>query len=117
MLQRPLVDEATDALDKYSRFLGRNPDGRGTIEAHALLPESLWHLFPSEEMDSLRDWADDIIAGGGLYPVQELVERLEGAAPENIGKRQLTDAADALARLSVGMAPDPRFALRSPKQG
>ena len=29
----------------------------------------------------------------------------------------MTDAADALARLSVGMAPDPRFALRSPKWG
>ena len=112
-----LVDEATDALDKYSRFLGRNPNGRGTIEAHALLPEGLWHLFPSEEMDGLRDWADEIMAAGGLYPVQELVERLEGTEPENIGKRQLTDAADALARLSVGMAPDPRFALRRPKLG
>ena len=33
-----------------------------------------------------------------------------------IGKRQLTDAGDALPRLSVGMAPDPRFALRSPKE-
>ena len=29
----------------------------------------------------------------------------------------MTDAADALARLSIGMAPDPRFALRSPKYG
>ena len=114
---KALVDEATDELDKYSRFLGRNPDGRGTIEAHALLPESLWHLFPSEEMEDLRDWATDIMAAGGLCPVQELVERLEGTIPENIGKRQLTDAADALARLSVGMAPDPRFALRSPKLG
>ena len=49
--------------------------------------------------------------------MEDLVRRLEGTAPENIGKRQLTDAADALARLSVGMAPDPRFALRSPKAG
>ena len=55
------------------------------------------------------------MAAGGLCPVRELVGRLEGTAPETIGKRQLTDAADALARLSVGMAPDPRFALRSPK--
>ena len=49
--------------------------------------------------------------------MEAVIERLEGAVPENIGKRQLTDAADALARLSVGMAPDPRFALRSPKWG
>ena len=114
---RTLVNEATDALDKYSRFLGRNPDGRGTIEAHALLPEPLWPLFPSNGMDELREWAREIIRGGGLCPVEAVIERLEGVVPENIEKRQLTDAADALARLSVGMAPDPRFALRSPKAG
>ena len=114
---RTLVEEATDSLDKYSRFLGRNPNGRGTIEAHALLPVRLWEIFPSSEMDSLREWARDIIDTGGLCPVEAVVERLEGSVPENIGKRQLTDAADALARLSVGMAPDPRFALRSPKWG
>ena len=114
---RTLVEEATDSLDKYSRFLGRNPNGRGTIEAHALLPDRLWEVFPSSEMDGLREWAGEIIGAGGLCPVEAVVERLEGAVPENIGKRQLTDAADALARLSVGMAPDPRFALRSPKRG
>ena len=83
---RTLIEEATDALDKYSRFLGRNPNGRGTIEAHALLPERLWHLFPNPEMDGLRDWTIDIMAAGGLCPVQELVERLEGTKPETIGK-------------------------------
>ena len=116
-IAKELVEEATDALDKYSRFLGRNPEGRDTIEAHALLPERLWHLFPSAEMEDLRRWAEEIIEAGGLSPVEQVIERLEGAAPEKIGKRQLTGAADALARLSIGMAPDPRFALRSPKLG
>ena len=122
-LSRPLtiahevVERATVALDKYSRFLGRNPDGRDTIEAHALLPERLWHLFPSREMERLGQWASEIIERGGLVPVEQVVERLEGVAPTKIGKRQLTGAADALARLSIGMAPDPRFALRSPKLG
>ena len=53
---RNLVEEATDSLDKYSRFLGRNPNGRGTIEAHALLPERLWEVFPSSEMDRGIAW-------------------------------------------------------------
>ena len=114
---KELVEEATDALDKYSRFLGRNPQGRDTIEAHALLPERLWPLFPCAEMEDLRRWSEEIIEAGGLSPVERVIERLEGAPPEKAGKRQLTGAADALARLSVGMAPDPRFALRSPKLG
>ena len=62
-----LVDEATDALGKYSRFLGRNPEGRNSIEAHALLPECLWPLFPCTEMEDLRRWAEGIIESGGSF--------------------------------------------------
>ena len=116
-IAKELVEEATNALDKYSRFLGRNPEGRDTIEAHALLPERLWPLFPCAEMEDIRRWTEGIIETGGLLPVEQIIEWLEGAPPQKISKRQLTGAADALARLSTGMAPDPRFALRSPKLG
>lgn len=112
-----IADRTADELDKFSRYLARNPDGRGSLEAHALLPEPLQALFPCPELDELREWARRRIAGGGLIAVDDLIERLEGRVPEKIGKRQLTGAADALARLSIGMAPDPRFALRSPKAG
>ena len=114
---KELVEEVTDALDKYSRLLGRNPEGRDTIEAHALLPKRLWPLFPYAEMEDMRRWAEGIIETGALSPVEKIIERLEGASPEKMGNRQLIGAADALARLSIGMAPDPRFALRSPKLG
>ena len=114
---KDIVEEASGALDKYSRFLGRNPESRDSIEAHALLPERLWPLLPCAEMEDLRCWAEGIIETGGLSLVEQIIERLEGALPEKIDKRQLTGAADALARLSIGMAPDPRFALRSPKLG
>ena len=114
---RGLVEEATDELDKYSRFLGRNPGGRGTIEAYALLPEVLWPLFPCAEMDDLKYWAETVLEAGGLVPVEEVIERVEGESPDKLGRRRLTGAADALARLSIGMAPDPRFALRSAKIG
>lgn len=114
---KELAEAATDELDKFSRFLGRNPDKRDTIEAHALLPVRLWPVFPCAEMEDLRHWADAVIEGGGLSPTEQVVGQLEGVPPEKVGRRQLTGAADALARLSIGMAPDPRFALRSPKVG
>ena len=112
-----LTEEATGALDKYGRFLGRNPEGRDTIEAHALLPERLWRLFPCSKMEDLRCWAEAIIGRDGFALVEQVIEQLEGAQPAKLSKRHLTGAADALARLSIGMAPDPRFALRSPKLG
>ena len=62
---KPIVDEATEALDRCSRFFGRNPDGRGTIEAHALLPERLWPSFSCAEVDDLRQWAEEIIDAVG----------------------------------------------------
>lgn len=112
-----IAGEATDALDKYSRYLGRNPDGRGGIEAHGLLPESIRSLFPCAELEALRGWVAETVAAGGLVPVEDLIERLEGAPPDKITKRNLTGAADALAGLGIGMAPDPRFALHRPKPG
>ena len=112
-----IVEDATDELDKYSRFLGRNPEGRDTIEAHALLPKRLWPMFPCAGMKDLLAWATEIIEKGGLSPVEQVIKRFEGSIPEKIRKQQLTGVADALARLSIGMAPDPRFALRSPKLG
>lgn len=114
-IAQEIADEACEALDKFSRYLGRNPDGRGTLEGHALLPAELADAFPSAQMDALRDWARGIVGAGGLVPVADLVTRLEGAPATRLGRRQLTDAADALARIGFGLAPDPRFALRAPR--
>lgn len=114
-IARTIADAAMDDLDKFSRYLGRNPEGRGSLEAHALLPTELWPLFPSEELEELTQWSREAIASGGQVPAVEVVARLEGAPPEKIGKRQLTGAADALARIGFGLAPDPRYSLRGPK--
>ena len=114
-IAQEIADEVMGDLDKLSRYLGRNPNGRGSVEAQALLPHELWEMFPSEEMARLKTWAAEVVGGGGLVPVLEVVERLEGHRPEKLSKRTLTGSADALARIGYGLAPDPRFALRSPK--
>lgn len=111
-----IADDAMDQLDKYSRYLGRNPEGRGSLEAQALLPPELWPHFPSAEREALKSWAGERVDEGGIVRVTDLIARLDGEIPEKIGKRQLTGVADALARIGYGMAPDPRFALRAPKK-
>ena len=113
-IAQEIADAAMEDLEKFSRYLGRNPEGRGSVEAHALLPAALRQMFPSKELDEIKTWAGAIVQAGGLVPVRDVLERLEGERAEQLGKRQLTGAADALARIGFGMAPDPRFALRSP---
>ena len=113
-----IAERCMDDLNAYSRYLGRKPDGRGTLEAHALLPDELAALLPNAELEALGNWADEQISEThGLVPVEAVLERLEGEVPERVGRRALIGAADALARVSVGLAPDPRFAIRAPKAG
>ena len=104
-----------EALDRLSRYLGRTPDGRGSLEAQALLPIDLATLFPSPALDALRDWARHIAERGGVVPVADLIERLEAQRPQKLGARRLSAAADALARVGYGIAPDPQLSLRLPK--
>lgn len=116
-IAQEIADEVMDDLDKLSRYLGRNPDGAGSLEALALVPLELLNLHPNKELEALKAWASEIINSDGLVPVSKVIARLEGAQPDKLTKRHLTGAADALARIGVGFAPDPRFALRSPKIG
>lgn len=116
-IAQEIADEVMDDLDKFSRYLGRNVDGGGSLEAQALLPSELWQIFPSKELEALKSWAATIVAQGGTVPVGDVIVRLEGAQTVKLAKRQLTGAADALARIGYGLAPDPRFALRAPVLG
>lgn len=112
-----IAEEATDALEKYSRLLGKKPDARGTLEAHALLPNEIRNQFPCEEADLVADWAMSIMQQDGAVDAIALLEKLNGIRPDKLTRKRLTDASDTLLGLGVGMAPDPRFALRSPKMG
>ncbi|MFC5739269.1 TerB N-terminal domain-containing protein [Sinirhodobacter huangdaonensis] len=114
-IAQEVADEVTEALERFSRYLGRIPDGRGSIEAQALLPAELRPLFPSDALDRLKDWAASQVAEGALVPAAEVIARIGGTLPEKLTKSLLTGAADTLARIGFGLAPDPRFALRSPK--
>lgn len=110
-------DEAMADLDGLSRLLGRDPEARGTLAAHALLPLSIRQAFPCAEGDALRDWSRDIVRQGGTIPAVDLLEKLDGARPDRLTRKALIAASDALGTFDIGMAPDPRFALRAPKLG
>ena len=110
-----IAEKAVKALQKYSQFLIRYPDKRNSIESYTYLPTILWKVLPRTELENLRHWANNIIEAGGFVPVAQVIERVEGFSPNDLTSEILIKVTDTLARLSIGMAPDSRFALRSPK--
>ena len=116
-IAQEIADGVMDELRLFLDYLLGNQKGRGSLEALSYLPPEIWPMFASEDLKQLKLWAGNIVEKGGLAPVGEVVARVGGEPPEKLTKRLLTEAADSLAWLGFGLAPDPRFALRSPKLG
>ncbi|MDO9485385.1 MAG: TerB N-terminal domain-containing protein [Actinomycetota bacterium] len=112
----PIVESCTADLDSFSRYLGRNPNTRGTLPAVALLPPE---LVPPEasglaDLDKfLRDhtsaeptivYADDLIA---LWPTTS----------GTLAKADAVSLAQLLGTRGVGIEPDVRFGGPVPASG
>lgn len=105
-----LVAECTDELDPYSRWLGRNPEGRGTIAGSALLPACL--------VDPRRGQVGELLAWAGSRIGTERHAVVDGAvlirfwtplAPEKLTKADANALARLLGGQGFGFEPDPRF--------
>lgn len=108
---RKLAAVATTAmedLDAYSRYLGRNPDGRGTLGAAALLPAELANE-PTGEVRELRDWA--VAAADTETPVSgdDLMSRFPTKSPERMSKPETVALSQLLGHFGLGIEPDVRF--------
>ena len=108
-----IAEQAMQALDRFSRVLGRDAAARDTLAGYLALPRRLWAAFPNPGAAALRDWGQGIITLGGFVPVASVLARLGRGT--DAAKGNLVEAADALAALGLGLAPDPRFGLRRPK--
>lgn len=103
-----IVESVTADLDAYSRFLGRNPDGRGTIAAAALLPEDLAGE-PSPELTALIDWASGLAESGSVASGADVLALWPTKSPEKLAKAEAVTLATLLARHGLGLEPDVRL--------
>ena len=113
---REIAEPCIEALDSYSRLLGRQPEARGSFRAISLLPPELARRIEGDEVRKLRLEIDETLANGPkLVEVRELLSRINGSPPTLFGKSALQACADALAYFEIGVAPDPRTAFQLPK--
>jgi hypothetical protein len=106
-----LAQQCTDALDAYSRWVGRHPHDRTSLTALALLPPDLTSALPSDALDRLGEWVEAqlrqrdhaAIDGGqlgGLWPT---------TATGKLTPRQSASLCELLGRGGYGIEPDVRF--------
>ncbi|GAA1450995.1 TerB N-terminal domain-containing protein [Mycobacterium cookii] len=103
-----IVDSVTEDLDPYSRYLGRNPDGRHSLGAAALLPEDLAG-DPGPEVAQLRDWAHQLADAGEVTAGSDLMSRWPTKSPDRMAKNESVTLAQLLGRHGYGIEPDVRL--------
>ncbi len=107
---RELANKCSDALDAYSRYLGRNPDKTQALEALLLLPVNLWPSPVRTELESLATRVGD---GMVLMSFGELVSRLNSSGP--LSRDKMLGLAHALESLNLGIEPDVIAGTKAPK--
>lgn len=114
---RDLATECSDALDAYSRYLGRHPDGHGAAAAVGLLPDELVESHGGGVVSELRAWAEELLDDKptAAVTIDDVVARWEPRRSEKLAKRDAVAIASLLSKLGIGMEPDVRFGGATPK--
>lgn len=106
-----IVEEVTDALDPYSRRLGRDPLLSEPMSAAALLPPELVATHaPAQVRDLLRQLQGRASSGKvELLSAAEVVGLWPTDVHGRLSKKDSVAAATLLSHAGVGMEPDFRF--------
>lgn len=104
-----LAVQCTDDLDAYSRWLGRNPDGAGSLAALGLLPTALVEQSTSPQLQEIRGWAHGHLAEHPWKVVDgaELLSRWS-TTPGKLNKADSIAVCGLLANIGAGVEPDVR---------
>lgn len=115
-----ILDGCTDELGAYSRFLGKNPEGRGTVEAAPLLPRELFALAGGQ-VEEARKTIEGLFEGRTLAAVRTelLLETLgiDLPAGAKVNTAMATQVGSFLDRIDVGHEPDRRYGPGGPAAG
>jgi tellurite resistance protein len=112
-----IVNVCTDELEGYSRYLGRNPDGKNSIEASSYLPQPLIKKYGGADYNKLANWLNEKISNDIpiTVPYSSILEQITSINGNALGKKEATAFANLLCKMGVGIEPDPRFGNFIPK--
>jgi tellurite resistance protein len=108
---KALVEEATAAIDGFSRYLGRNPAKSGCLEAYLTLPLPLW---PSAAVERWHQFLTSFVEPVQPLPLESLLHELDPSG--DLSLPRLPEIAGHLNSALVGFEPDILSGARRPKQ-
>lgn len=107
-----IVAECTEALEPYSRLLGRGASARGTLAAELSLPKELVQNPKSgSRIAELKQKIESRVTGtSGMVPFGELLSlfQVDIRAGDKVKKRETIELATALENLGFAIEPDSR---------
>lgn len=103
-----IVDACTQALDPYSRFLGRKENNPKSLAALSLIPKELISKSSGAKIvkDRLSDICEDKM---GFIPLKALYKTINQKTPVKLLKKELEALASFLSNMDYGIAPDIRY--------
>lgn len=106
-----IADTCIDQLDAYSRYVGRNPDGKDSLAAWALLPERVVHSTQMAELQGLSKWLTDILGSEKMTQADlpTLLDQISLTKNKEIDKQGMLSLSQILSKFEVGLEPDVRF--------
>lgn len=104
------IESVQRELDPYSRFVGRQPVDKDSLEALLLLPATLWAPAAQSALESLTDGMSNDVA---VLAFQELLAKL--GATTVFAKDKTIALARALEAAGLGLAPDVLYGAKTPK--
>lgn len=107
---KKVVDEVSELLDSYSRYVGRNPEAQNALEGLLLLPPAIW---PQDARDALKDLQDRVATDVTVLKMQELLDLFQAKVALN--KERALALAGMLNAVHIGIEPDILGGARTPK--
>ncbi|MGA7814164.1 TerB N-terminal domain-containing protein, partial [Caballeronia sp.] len=105
-----LLNESAAALDSYSRYLGRKPEAKGTLDAALRLPTELWPESTRQEIKSL---AAEVEQGTRVTTFGQILLRFKSTG--TLTRDNAAAFCVALGQAGIAVEPDVRLGARTPK--
>ena len=109
-----VAEQCNDALDAYSRYLGKEGSSADDIAAIMLLPKFLLHNSHYPVIEKFKTWAESVIEKNeGLTTTKELWSYLDESslqtASKALSKKQNELIINLVELAGFGIAPDQRY--------